>query len=338
MNPTTEKKPLTLLFNPFFYVAGGKALGIGLATILLAGLIGALGNAHFDGVLDTHVGAHAPLWFFLAEGIIDWLCLGAALLALGLVVSKTAFRALDVLGTQALARWPSLLLAPLMLPGAVGRFGAQLVALISHPEASRAINIPDAIIFCFVVLATIPITCWMVYLMYKGYSVSCNLKGGRGIGTFIVGLIAGEVLSKLCIGLVLVPVLAGTGLKVPGPTAPPVVESSSGQTNTSPSDLVVTAGQFVNLLAKEDFAAAVAQFDPTMTKALPEARLRATWQDTVKQFGPFKEQVKTRTVEQAGYQIVLVTCQFERGALDVKVVYDSKSRIAGLFYVPSGSQ
>ncbi len=49
MNPTTEKKPLTLLFNPFFYVAGGKALGIGLATIILAGLIGALGNAHLMG-------------------------------------------------------------------------------------------------------------------------------------------------------------------------------------------------------------------------------------------------------------------------------------------------
>ena len=83
MNLTTEKKPLTLLFNPFFYVAGGKALGIGLAAILLAGLVGALGNTHFDGVLDTHTGAHAPLWFFLAEGIIDWLCLGAVLLVFG---------------------------------------------------------------------------------------------------------------------------------------------------------------------------------------------------------------------------------------------------------------
>ena len=175
MNSTTEKKPLTLLFNPFFYVAGGKALGIGLAAILLAGLIGALGNAHFDGVLDTHAGAHAPLWFFLAEGIIDWLCLAAVLLVLGLVASKTTFRALDVLGTQALSRWPTVLLAFLMLPSAVGRFGAQLVGLISHPEASRAINIPDAIVFCVVVLATIPITCWMVYLMYKAYSVSCNV-------------------------------------------------------------------------------------------------------------------------------------------------------------------
>lgn len=338
MNPTTEKKPLTLLFNPFFYVAGGKALGIGLAAIVLAGLIGAWGNTHFDGVLDTHTGAHAPLWFFLAEGIIDWLCMAAVLLALGLLMSKTAFRALDVLGTQALARWPTLLVATLMLPGAVGRFGAQLVGRIGHPEASRAINIPDAIVFCVVVLATIPITCWMVYLMYKAYSVSCNVKGGRGIGSFVVGLLAGEVLSKLCIGLVLVPVLAGTGLKAPGPTASPAVESSSGQTNTPPSDLADAGGQFVHLLAKEDFAAAVVQFDPTMTKALPESRLRATWQDTVKQLGPFQKQLKTRTREQAGYHVAMVTCQFERGALDVKVVYDAQNQVSGLWIVPSGSK
>jgi hypothetical protein len=338
MNLTTDRKPLTLLFNPFFYVAGGEALGIGLAAILLAGLVGAMGNTHFDGVLDTHTGAHAPLWFFLAEGIIDWLCLAAVLLVLGLVVSKTAFRALDVLGTQALARWPSLLLATLMLPGAIGRFGAQLLGLIRHPEASPAINIPDAIVFCVVVLATIPITCWMVYLMYKAYSVSCNVKGGRGIGTFVVGLIAGEVLSKLCIGLVLVPVLAGTGFKAPGPTALTDVGSSSGQTKRQPGDLAVASGQIVNLLAKEHFAAVVAQFDPTMTKALPEARLRATWQDTVKQFGHYKKQLGMQTAEQAGHSIVVVTCQFEHGALDVKVVYDAQSRVSGLWIVRSGSQ
>jgi hypothetical protein len=338
MNLTAEKKPLTLLFNPFFYLAGGKALGLGLAAIVLAGLVGGLGNTHFDGVLDTHTGAHAPLWFFLAEGIIDWLCLGAVLLIFGMAVSKTAFRALDVVGTQALARWPSLLVALLMLPAAVGRFGAQLVGLIRHPEASPPINIPDAIVFCVVVLATIPITCWMVYLMYKAYSVSCNVKGGRGIGTFIGGLFAGEVLSKLCIVLVLAPVLASAGFKAPGPTAPSAVESPSGQTNTPPGDLADAGGQFVNRLAKEDFAAAVAQFNPRMTKALPEARLRTTWQDTVKQFGPYQKQLRTRTKEQAGYHAVLVTCQFERATLDVKVVYDAQNRVTGLWLVPSGSK
>ena len=197
MNPVVEKRPITLLINPFYYVAGGKALSLGLAGIVLAGLVGALGQTHFDGVLDTHVGARVPVWVFLAEGIVDWLCLGGVLLVLGRVASKTAFRALDVLGTQALARWPAVVLASLMLPSA---------------------------------------------------------------------------------------------------------------------------------------------FDPTMMKALPEARLRAGWQDAVKQVGPFQKQLKARTVEQAGHRIVLVTCQFEHGALDVKVVYDGQNRVAGLWLVPSGSK
>jgi hypothetical protein len=75
-----------------------------------------------------------------------------------------------------------------------------------------------------------------------------------------------------------------------------------------------------------------------MTKALPEARLRTTWQDTVKQFGPYQKQLRTRTKEQAGYHAVLVTCQFERATLDVKVVYDAQNRVTGLWLVPSGSK
>ena len=38
--------------------------------------------------------------------------------------------------------------------------------------------------------------CWEVALMYKSYSVSCNVKGGKAIGTFIAGLLLAEILSK----------------------------------------------------------------------------------------------------------------------------------------------
>jgi hypothetical protein len=41
--------------------------------------------------------------------------------------------------------------------------------------------------------------CWVVALMYKSYSVSCNVKGGLAIGTFIAGLILAETLSKIAI-------------------------------------------------------------------------------------------------------------------------------------------
>ena len=39
-------------------------------------------------------------------------------------------------------------------------------------------------------------------------------------------------------------------------------------------------------------------------------------------------------IKQDGYDIALVTSQFERMTLDVRVVFDCKGRVTGLFFVP----
>ncbi len=39
--------------------------------------------------------------------------------------------------------------------------------------------------------------------------------------------------------------------------------------------------------------------------------------------GPFQQQVATRTEERGSFRIVFVTCEFERGPLEVKVVFDA---------------
>ncbi len=198
MNPLVERKPATLLFNPFVYVAGTRALGLGLGVVLLAGLIGCLGATHFDGVLDVHSGADAPWWVFLAEGMVAWLCLSVVLLVLGRIISKTPFRTIDLLGTQALARWPTVLISLVTLPKGVQRFSASLVQQVTHPGGQLQLG-PDAVVFAISVLAMIPLLCWMVVLMYKSFSVSCNVKGGKAIGMFIAGLILAEILSKLAL-------------------------------------------------------------------------------------------------------------------------------------------
>jgi fermentation-respiration switch protein FrsA (DUF1100 family) len=102
-----------------------------------------------------------------------------------------------------------------------------------------------------------------------------------------------------------------------------------------PNDLISAASKFVGLLVKEDFAGGVAQYDSTMKSALPEPKLRQAWQTLQQQAGAFKKQLRTRVESLGGYQIVFVTCQFEQTDLDVKVVFDARKRIAGLFFVPS---
>ncbi len=101
------------------------------------------------------------------------------------------------------------------------------------------------------------------------------------------------------------------------------------------TNLVASAIQLVELMVSGNFSSAVARFDATMRTALPEPKLREAWETVLKQAGPFQEQVRTRTLTQAGHDIVLVTCQFERAKLDTRVVLNAQGQVAGLFFAPS---
>ncbi len=187
------------LFNPFRFVAGFRALALGLVIILLSAFVGSFGNTHFDGVLDVHTGFGAPLWFFFAEGLIDWICMVIPLFFFGLIVSRSSFRMIDVFGTQALARWPYLITSVVMLPEANQRFGIYLMSQFASTTASGTVDYTDMLIFIFAMVVVVIMAVWMVALMYRAYAVSCNIKGARAIITFIVSLIGAEVLSKFAI-------------------------------------------------------------------------------------------------------------------------------------------
>ena len=96
--------------------------------------------------------------------------------------------------------------------------------------------------------------------------------------------------------------------------------------------------QFVDLLAKGDFAGAVARYDKAMQTALPEPKLRDTWRSVEAQAGRFKKRLHTRTVKAGGYDVALVTCEFERAKLDTKVVMNSQGEVAGLFFLPGTAE
>jgi uncharacterized protein len=106
-------------------------------------------------------------------------------------------------------------------------------------------------------------------------------------------------------------------------------------TEASSEALIAAATQFVDLLANDDFAKATEQFDSTMKGALPEGKLRQVWQSLQQQAGPFKEKLRARTEKVSSYDVVFVTCHFEKADLDAKVVFDTDKHIAGLFFVPS---
>jgi hypothetical protein len=205
MNAQSNVKFSIWLFNPFVYVAGATALIIGWAMILVAGFLGTLSHTHFDGAIDIHTGGQAPGWLMISEGFVDWLCLSAILLIAGRILSHTSFRTIDLVGTQALARWPTIFAGLIALPKGSQRFTNYLLELLKRqglgPQSSSASQgiqfvASDALIFATVALGMTLIVCWVVFLMYKAYAVSCNLRGQKAVLSFIGGVIAAEILSK----------------------------------------------------------------------------------------------------------------------------------------------
>ncbi len=200
MKPTDSGPFLsTLLFSPFRRCTGTRALVLGLLALLLTGGLASRSHTHFDGVLDLHTGAPAPLWFFLAEGLLNWLSLALVLLLAGRWVSQTTFRSLDLLGTQALARWPMIVSALACLAPGYRRFTSHLLTQLQKSPLEMDLNHPDALGFYLVLSVILAMTIWMVLLMYRGYTFSTQLSGARAIGTFIPALLLAEVLSKLAI-------------------------------------------------------------------------------------------------------------------------------------------
>ena len=192
-------KAATLLFNPFIRLTGLQSLLIGLTVILVTGLIGSLSHTHFDGVLDAHAGIRAPLWVFLSEGFVDWLCLAAVLLIFGTHAALTPFRAFDLFATQALARWPNVIVSLIFLPPPIRRFSNYVVQQIEGGGPLR-FNTPDAAFFFAGTAVMVPLFFWTIWLMYKSYSVSCKMSTARAVCTFIPALILAEILSKTVLG------------------------------------------------------------------------------------------------------------------------------------------
>ncbi len=98
--------------------------------------------------------------------------------------------------------------------------------------------------------------------------------------------------------------------------------------------LINMAKALVTCLANEDFAGASTSFDGTMKKALPASKLREVWHSIMVQAGPFKNQLGVREGKISLYDVVFVTCEFEKGILDAKVVFNNAKQITGLFFVP----
>ena len=91
----------------------------------------------------------------------------------------------------------------------------------------------------------------------------------------------------------------------------------------------------VDSMAKGDFASATKDFDATMQAALSAEQLGQSWAQVTAQIGAFKSRTGSREAQEAGFQTVHVTCQFEKANWDIKVTFDKDGKIGGLLGSPT---
>ena len=84
---------------------------------------------------------------------------------------------------------------------------------------------------------------------------------------------------------------------------------------------VEMAKTFVTQMAGGQFDKAVEPFDQTMSQALPAEKLKPVWDGLIKENGAFQRIIETRTEKYLQYDMVFVTCEFQHGMLDAKVVF-----------------
>jgi hypothetical protein len=172
------------LFDPFLFLAGGKALFIGLIAMAATAFVGYYSYAHFDGLLDFHTGTSRSPWYYHAiEQALDWgLTTIVFYLSGKLFTRSSAIRLIDVAGTLALARWP-LFFNALIAFGIDGNV--------------RLDNIPASLIVWALVGMVFVI--WSVILMYNALKVSCNIKKDKMTFVFIVSIVVAELVTKSAI-------------------------------------------------------------------------------------------------------------------------------------------
>jgi hypothetical protein len=166
---------------------------------------------------------------------------------------------------------------------------------------------------------------WMVALMYRAYSVSCNLTRARGILSFTGALIIAHALSLVII----------FSLHYGSPFS---MDSTQG----NETEMVIPQGQTVNQTAeividafkKSDFKKVRSYFDDRMKDGLSELQLRISWMQVTQQYGKLTgADVANATVQQGDdYSLLLIPLTFEKGSLNLQLAFRSEGRVSGMYF------
>ncbi|CAM4014535.1 YIP1 family protein [Flavobacterium antarcticum] len=187
-----------IIFNPFEQFSERPLILFGIAATILLSMSGSFFNARFDGVLDLHFST--PTFFIntLTDNVINVVILSLAFFTLGKIRNpKTRF--IDVFTASLISRIPYYFLPFFNWNNIVMVESEKLLQQFqtTAPGAVPQFETSQLLILLGFTVVTFLFLAWFIYLLYKGYKVATNAKGGVEIVLFIVVLISAELFSKI---------------------------------------------------------------------------------------------------------------------------------------------
>lgn len=97
---------------------------------------------------------------------------------------------------------------------------------------------------------------------------------------------------------------------------------------------VETTKKLISLFHAKEFEKITPLFDKTMKAALPKEKLETVWMQLTNQMGDYVRYSTITTEKVQGYDIVYLLCEFKKGKLRMKTVFNQENQISGLFFIP----
>ena len=192
-----------VLFNPFEQFSERPLILFGISVTILLSMTGAFFNARFDGVIDLHFST--PTFFIntLTDNAINIVILSLALFTLGKYRNnKTRF--VDVFTASLIARIPYYILPFFNWNNTVLVESEKLLKqfMTVQPGAVPQFETTNMLVLVLFAGFSLLFLAWFIYLLYQGYKVATNAKGGIEIVLFGVTILIAEVFSKIILYLI----------------------------------------------------------------------------------------------------------------------------------------
>jgi len=312
---------ISLLINPFHKIAGWNAFIIGFVVVMATIVVGQINDVVYDGVFDIHF-AQVPLSYAFSVQLSSLLILILLFFVAGKIFSSSKIRFIDVAGTTLLARTPFLFISLIGFLPYYNRLNENLMSSIKRMDFAA---IDFSLLLPFLFISGI-VLIWFVLLAYNAFSISCNLKGSKGIILFSGSLLVAEVLSILFNRFVLQKYLfASLFILAPG--------NQTEADKAAYENINRISVEAVDCFTNKKYDELSAFFNEEMKNAMSANQLESIIQSVEQQIGKVTfdtTHIKNNTIQ--NQRIVLIPIKASIITLHLQLAFDDEDKISGMYF------